>query len=164
MSTVSDWARRHMGTMFTKDGKSHTYTHGFVSRPTFYSGVGHRDKVMKSPARFDYRLWNNLVFSAEDSSPFCKNRMSLRYTFYPCYASNLTRDRLNMIARHLHIPIHFSVDDDNIYADDMLCDYIYVYPDMHEIVYHVHGYNPETYEKMDYLVIKLYDKKGERWV
>ena len=161
--TTLDWLCGHLNTMFTKDGKSHSYLHGLVSHPTYYSGVGHRDKVYKSPSRFDYKLWNTLVFNAEDSSPFCRNKMAVKYTFYPCYASNLTRDRLNMIARILNIPIHFSVDDDNMYADDMMCDYIFVYPEMHEIIYHVHGYNPETYEAMDYLVIKLYDKKGVRW-
>lgn len=162
--TTLDWLKGHLNDMFTKDGKSHMYTHGFVSRPTFYSGVGHRDKIYKSPQRFDYKLWNTLVFNAEESTPFCKNRMALRYTFYPCYASCLTRDRLNMIARILNVPISFSLDEDGMYADDMRCDYIFVYPHMNEIIYHVNGYNPETCDKMDYLVIKLYDKKGERWV
>lgn len=162
--TTLDWLTGHLNSMFTKNGKSRTYTHGFVSRPTFYSGVGHRDKVMKSPQRFDYKIWDNLVFNAEDSSPFCKNKMSMKYTFYPCYDSNLRRDRLNDVAMALDIPIRFHIEDGYLYADDMRCDYIYVYPGVHEIIYHVHGVNMETYDRDDYLVIKMYDKKGVRWV
>ena len=162
--TTLNWFKNHLSNMFFPCVKSITYTHGYVSHPTCYSGVGHRDKVFKSERRFDYRLWDTLVFNAEDSSPFCKNKMSIKYTFYPCYASCLTRDRLNMIAEILHIPIRFRLDDDCLYADEMKCDYIFVYPGLHEIIYHVHGVDMDTEERKDYLVIKVYDKKGVRWV
>jgi len=161
--TTNDWLCGHLKTRYTKNGRSCERVHGLVSRPTYYSGVGYRDRVMKSPQRFDYRVWGNLVFNAEISE-VCHNKMRERFVFYPCYASNLTRDRLNAVARALNIPIAFHLDDDGIYCDDMRCDYIYVYPGLHEIIYHVHGVNMENYDRDDYLVIKMYDKKGVRWV
>ena len=147
--TTTDWLCGHLKTRYTDNGKSYQRVHGLVSRPTWYSDVGYRDKVMKSPQRFDYRIWGNLVFTAEVSEQ-CHNKMKERFTFYPCYASNLTRDRLNDVAWSLGIPIRFHLDSDGIYCDDMRCDYIYVYPGLHEIVYHVHGFNPETFERDGY--------------
>ena len=160
--TTREWFKKHLSSMF-KD-KSVTYNKGLVSHPTFYSGVGVRDSIVKSKNRFDYNLWHTLVFNAEDMSPFCKNKMSLSYTFYPCYASCLTRDRLNMIAEILDVPVRFRLEDDCLYADEMKCDFVLVYPHNHEIIYHVHGVDMDTEERNDYQVIKIYDKKGVRWV
>lgn len=162
--TTLNWFKSHLSNMFCPYDKCITYTHGYVSRPTFYSGVGVRDKIIKSEKWFDYRLWDTLVFKAEDMSPFCKNKMSLSYTFYPCYASATTRDRLNMIADILHVPVKFSLKDDCLYADEMKCDFVLVYPHAHEIIYHVHGVDMDTEKRKDYQVIKIYDKKGVRWV
>lgn len=162
--TTLNWFKNHLSNMFCPTDKRITYTHGYVSHPTYYSGVGHRDKVFKSEKRFDYLLWDTLVFNAEDMSPFCKNKMSLSYTFYPCYNSVLTRDRLNMIAEILDVPVKFHLEDDYLYADDMKCDFVLVYPHNHEIIYHVHGVDMNNYNRNDYQVIKIYDKKGVRWI
>lgn len=160
--TTLEWFKKHLSSMF-KD-KPAEYNRGIVSHPTFYSGVGVRDRVIKSKNRFDYNLWHTLIFNAEDMSPFCKNKMSLSYTFYPCYNSVLTRDRLNMIAEILDVPVRFHLEDDYLYADDMKCDFVLVYPHNHEIIYHVHGVDINNYNRNDYQVIKIYDKKGVRWV
>lgn len=160
--TTREWFKKHLSSMFTD--KNVSYSKGFVSHPTFYSGVGVRDRILKSKNRFDYNLWYTLIFNAEDMSQYCKNKMALSYTFYPCYASVLTRDRLNMIADILKVPVRFRLEDNFLYADEMKCDFVLVYPDVGKIVYHVHGVDMDTEDRKDYQVIKIYDKKGVRWV
>lgn len=159
--TTLEWFKKHLSSMFTD--KPVSYSKGFVAHPTYYSGVGHRDKVMKSKNRFDYNLWDTLIFNAEHQQ-LCKNKMALSYVFYPCYASALTRDRLSMIAEILDVPVRFRFKDDCLYADEMKCDFVLVYPGIGKIVYHVHGVDMDTEERKDYQVIKIYDKKGVRWV
>lgn len=155
--TTLEWFNKHLSSMFTAKGVS--YSKGFVSRPTFYSGVGHRDNVYKSPQRFDYRLWNTLVFNAEDSSPFCKNKMSIKYTFYPCYASCLTQDRLNMIAEILNVPVNFHMDDGDdceLYTDGLLCSSVEIYPGCRKVIYNVRPIFGEPY-----MIVRGYNKEGE---
>lgn len=159
--TTLEWFKKHLSSMFKC--KPAEYNRGIVSHPTFYSGVGVRDRIIKSKYRFDYNLWHTLIFNAELQDR-CRNKMALSYVFYPCYASATTRDRLNMIARILDVPVRFSLKDDCLYADEMKCDFVLVYPGTGKIVYHVHGVDMDTEERNDYQVIKIYDKKGERWV
>lgn len=161
--TTYEWLKEHLSNMFCPYVKSITYTHGYVSRPTYYSGVGVRDRVVKYNDSFDYELWNTTIFEAKYHKQ-CKNNKALSYTFYPCYASATTRDRLNMIAEILHVPVGFSLKDGCLYADDMECDFVLVYPHNHEIIYYVHGMNMHNFTKNDYEVTKIYDKKGVRWV
>lgn len=158
--TTYKWLKEHLSNMFCPCDRHITYTHGYVSRPTYYSWVGVRDRVVKYNDSFDYELWNTTIFEAKYHKQ-CKDMMVLSYTFYPCYASATTRNRLNMIAMILDIPVRFSLKDDCLYADDMKCDFVQVYPGIGEIIYHVHGMNMETESRDDYQVTKIYDKKGD---
>lgn len=149
--TTYYWLHKRLRNMFCPCDK--VYNYGYVSRPTYYSGVGVRDKVLNSMHSFVYKLWDTTVFEAE-----CQKKRKNSYIFYPCYSSAVTRDRLNMIAEILDVPVRFTLKDDCLYADEMMCDFVKVYPEIGKIVYDVHG------EKNNYQVIKIYDKKGVRWV
>lgn len=156
--TTYEWLSEHLHNMFTENPERHS--HGYVSRPTYYSGVGVRDRVVKYTDSFDYELWNKVIFEAKYHEQ-CKNNKALNYTFYPCYPSVTTRDRLNMIAEILDVPVKFSLKDDCMYADEMQCDFVLVYPGIKKIVYLC---VQNTHGKNDYQVVKIYDKKGVRWV
>lgn len=156
--TTYEWLKEHLSNMFTEHYENHN--HGYVSRPTYYSGVGVRDRVVKYTDSFDYKLWDTCIFNAEYNDLY----NTVIYTFYPCYASATTRDRLNMIAEILNVPVRFTLKDDCLYADDMECNFVKVYPETCEIIYDVHGMDMETESSDDYQVMKKYDKKGVRWV
>ena len=158
--TTLNWFKNHLSNMFCPTDRHITYTKGYVSRPTYYSWVGVRDRIVKYTDSFDYKLWNKVIFEAKYHEQ-CKNNKALSYTFYPCYPSATTRDRLNMIAEILDVPVRFSLKDDCMYADEMQCDFVLVYPGIKKIVYFVHT---DTHGKNDYQVVKIYNKKGVRWV
>ena len=157
--TTYEWLKEHLSNMFTEHHEIHN--HGYVSRPTYYSGVGVRDRVVKYTDSFDYKLWDTCIFNAEHNDLY---NITVIYTFYPCYASATTRDRLNMIAEILNVPVRFTLKDGCLYADDMECNFVKVYPETCEIIYNVHGMDMETESRDDYQVMKIYNKKGVRWV